>query len=328
MVTTGPRFARHAKCEVHLFESKVVSDFVENFEEEVENSTMLLHDIRYALRQLRKSPVFTLTAVITLALGLAVNATIFFFINDLFLRPLPAADPGARLVMIVQKAPQSEMMFPFSYQDFLDFRRNAEGDVRDVPEMAKAFSGVMAFMEMPVHLSRSGEATERTFVHMASGNYFTVLGARPMMDRLFLPNEGQTVGADAIIVLTYETWRSRFASDPHIIGQMVKLNGLPFTVVGVTPRGFVGAEWGTALSGFVPATMLPQITPDRGQFISDRGDTAFFIMGRLQSGASHTQTRAAAALVMARILKDYAGMHPLKSGAVVLRESMSRPTPL
>ncbi|SPE23398.1 Permease [Candidatus Sulfotelmatomonas gaucii] len=287
---------------------------------------MLLHDIRYALRQLRKSPGFTLTAVITLALGLTVNATIFFFINDLFLRPLPAADP-ARLVMIVQKVPQSQMMFPFSYQDFLDFRRYAEGDVREVPDMAKAFSGVMAFMEMPVHLSRSGEATERTFVHMASGNYFTVLGAQPMMGRLFLPNEGRTVGADAIIVLTYETWRSRFASDPHIVGQMVKLNGLPFTVVGVTPRGFVGAEWGTALSGFVPATMLPQMTPDRGQLISDRGDTAFFIMGRLQPSVSLTQARAAAALVTARLLKDYAGMHPLGAEAVVLRESMSRPSP-
>jgi predicted permease len=285
-----------------------------------------LRDIRYGLRQLRKSPGFTAVAVFTLALGLTVNATIFFFINDLFLRPLPAADPG-RLVMIVQKIPQSEMMFQFSYQDFLDFRRYADGDGHEVPEMAKAFSGIMAFMEAPVHLSRTGESTERTFVHMVSGNYFTVLGAQPMMGRLFLPNEGQTVGADAIIVLTYDTWHSRFAADPHIIGQTVKLNGLPFTVVGVTPRGFVGAEWGTALSGFVPATMLPQMTPDRGQFIFDRGDTAFFIMGRLRSGVSLTQTRAAAALVMARLMRDYAGMHPLGAGVVVLRESMSRPSP-
>jgi predicted permease len=287
---------------------------------------MLIQDLRYALRQLRKSPGFTAVAAITLALGLTVNATIFVFINDLFLRPLPAADPG-RLVMIAQKVPQSEMMFPFSYQDFLDFQRYAQGDGRDVPEMAKTFSGVMAFMEMPVHLSRTGEATERTFVHLVSGNYFTVLGAQPMLGRLFLPYEGQTVGADAIIDLTYETWRSRFASDPHIIGQVVKLNGLPFTVVGVTPRGFVGAEWGTALGGFVPATMLPRMTPDRGDLISDRGDTAFFMMGRLQSGASLEQARAASAIVMARLLKDYAGMHPLGAGAVVLRESMSRPSP-
>ncbi len=286
----------------------------------------LLQDVRYALRQLRKSPGFTAVAVITLALGLTVNATIFFSINDLFLRPLPAQDPG-RLVVIAQKAPQSSLDFPFSYQDFLDFRRYAEGDGHEVPEMAKTFSGIMAYMETPIHLSRTGESTERTFIHMVSGNYFTVLGAQPMMGRLFLPNEGKTVGADAIIVLTYDTWRSRFAADPHIIGQTVKLNGLPFTVVGVTQPKFVGAQWGTALSGFVPATMLPQMTPDRSQFIFDRGDTAFFMMGRLQPGSSLEQARTATALVMARLLKDYAGMHPQGAGVVVLRESMSRPSP-
>jgi predicted permease len=287
---------------------------------------LLLQDLRYAIRQLRRSPGFTAVAVITLALGLSVNATIFFFINDLFLRPLPAADPG-RLVVIAQKAPESSLDFPFSYQDFLDFRRSAEGDGHEVPEMAKTFSGIMAYMETPVHLSRTGESTERTFIHLVSGNYFTVLGAQPMIGRLFLPNEGKTVGADAIIVLTYDAWKNRFAADPHIVGQTVKLNGLPFTVVGVTQPKFVGAQWGTALSGFVPATMLPQMTPDRGQFISDRGDTAFLMMGRLQHGASLEQARAATALVMARLLQDYAGMHPLGAGAAVMRESMSRPSP-
>ena len=286
----------------------------------------LWQDVRFGARMLRKNPGFTAIAILTLALGLTVNATIFFFINDLFLRPLPAADPG-RLVVIAQKIPQSEMMFPFSYQDFLDFQRWAEGDGHEVPEMAKTFSGVMAYMETPVHLSRSGEATERTYVHMVSGNYFVVLGAKPMLGRLFLPNEGRTVGADPIVVLTYDTWRSRFAADPRIIGQTVKLNGLPFTVVGVTQPNFVGASWGTALSGFVPATMLPQMIPDRAYLVFDRGDTAFFMMGRLQSGASLEQARAAAAIVMARLLKDYAGMHPLNAEAVVLRESMSRPSP-
>lgn len=287
----------------------------------------LLQDLRFAWRILRKSPGFTTVAVLTLALGLTVNATIFFFINDLFLRPLPAKDPG-RLVVIAQKVShQSEMMFPFSYPDFLDFQRFAEGDGHELPEMAKTFSGVMAYMETPVHLSRSGEATERTFVHLVSGNYFTVLGAQPMLGRLFLPNEGRTPGADSIIVLTYDTWHGRFAADPRIIGQAVKLNGLPFTVVGVTPRDFVGAQWGTALSGFVPATMLPQMIPERSAIFFNHGDTGFFMMGRLQSGASLEQARAAAAIVMARLLKDYAQDHAPKDAAVVLRESMSRPSP-
>jgi predicted permease len=286
----------------------------------------LLHDLRYAFRKLRKSPGFTAVAVITLALGLTVNATIFFMINDLFLRPLPAADPG-RLVVIAQKSTQMPLMFPFSYPDFLDFQRSAEGGSRDFPEMARAFSGIMAYLESAVQLSRQGEVAERTYVHVVSGNYFTVLGAQPMMGRLFLPNEGRTAGADAIIVLTYDTWKNRFAADPHIIGQLVKINGLPFTVVGVTQPKFVGAAWGTALSGFVPISMLPLMNPGGNEVFTNRGYTSIFMMGRLQQGASLEQARAAAALVMARLMKDYGVYHPQGASAAVLRESMSRPTP-
>ncbi len=284
-------------------------------------------DFAYALRQLRGSPGFTAVAVTTLALGLTVNTTIFFLINDLFLRPLPAADSG-RLVIIAQKAPQvGMMMFPFSYPDFLDFRRSVEGDSHEVPEMAGTFSGVMAYLESAVQLSRTGEVANRTFVHMVSGNYFTVLGAQPMLGRLFLPDEGRTAGADAIIVLTYDCWRSRFVSDPRIVGQTVKLNGLPFTVVGVTQPKFVGAEWGTALSGFVPISMLPQMNPGSAEVFFNRGATSVFLMGRLQQGASLAQARAAAALVMERLMKEYGPQHPQGASAVVIRESMSRPSP-
>ena len=104
-----------------------------------------LHDLRYALRQLRKSPGFTAVAIITLALGLTVSATIFYMINNWFLRPLPAADPG-KLVMITQKIPQSPILLQASYPDFLDFQRSAEGGSHDFPEMAKAFSGGKGFL--------------------------------------------------------------------------------------------------------------------------------------------------------------------------------------
>jgi predicted permease len=284
-------------------------------------------DFGYALRQVRRSPGFAAAAVITLALGLTVNATIFFLVNDLFLRPLPATDPG-KLVVIVQKIPQMPMLFPASYTDFLDFRRSAEGSSRDFPEMARAFSGIMAYLESAIQLSRPGEGGERTHVHAVSGNYFTVLGAQPMLGRLFLPGEGWTAGADAIIVLTYDTWKNRFAADPHIAGQLVKINGLPFTVVGVTQPKFVGAQWGTALSGFVPISMLPLMNPGGNEVFTNRGYTSVFMMGRLQQGASLAQARAATTLVMARLLKDYPQYHPPVEAAVVLRESMCRPSPL
>jgi len=286
----------------------------------------LWQDIRYALRQLRKNLGFVAVAVLTLALGLSVNATIFFMINNWFLRPLPAADPG-KLVIITEKMPQSPVLLQASYPDFLDFQRSAGGGSHDFPEMAKAFSGIMAYLESPVQMSRPGEAADRTYVHVVSGNYFTVLGAKPMMGRLFMPDEGRTAGADAILVLTYDTWKNRFAADPHIIGQLVKINGLPFTVVGVTQPKFVGAQWGTALSGFVPISMLPLMNPGGNEVFTNRGFLSVSMMGRLQQGASLAQARAATSLVMARILKDYPQQHYPAEAAVVLRESMCRPTP-
>jgi predicted permease len=286
----------------------------------------LWQDVRYALRQLRKNPGFVAVAVLTLALGLSVNATIFFMINNWFLRPLPAADPE-KLVMITQKIPKVPVLLQGSYPDFLDFQRSAEGGSHDFPEMAKAYSGIMAYLESAVQMSRQGEVADRTYVHVVSGNYFTVLGAQPMMGRLFQPDEGRTAGADAILVLTYDSWKNRFAADPHIIGQLVKINGLPFTVVGVTQPKFVGAQWGTALSGFVPISMLPLMNPGGNEVFTNRGFLSVSMMGRLQQGASLAQARAATSLVMARLLKDYPQYHPPTEDTVVLRESMCRPTP-
>lgn len=286
----------------------------------------LLEDLRYAVRRLWKTPGFTFVAIVTLALGLTVNATIFFLINDLFLRPLPAADPG-RLVVIGQTTTQMPLIIPFSYPDFQDFQRYAEEGGGEVPEMAKAFSGIMAYLESAVQMSRQGEAAERTYVHVVSGNYFAVLGAQPFLGRLFLPNEGRTVGADPIIVLTYDTWKNRFAADPNIVGETVKINGLPFTVVGVTQPKFVGASWGTALSGFMPLTILPRMNPGGDEIVTNRGYTSVFMMGRLQPGVSLPQARAAAGLMMARIMKNYSNQHPKGASATVIRESMSRPVP-
>jgi predicted permease len=285
----------------------------------------MLNDLRFAARQLAKNPAFTAAAVLTLALGLSVNVTVFSLVSDFFLRPLPAAQPE-QLVVIAQVT-QSDMPYPFSYPDFEDFRRAVEGDGHEAPDMAAAFSGMMAHKEEVVHLSQAGTGSERTWVHAASGNYFAVLGVRPFLGRLFLPGEGLRAGADPIIVLTHDAWRSRFASDPRILGRSLKLNGVPFTVVGVTPPGFVGAAWGTSLSGFVPATMLPELSPAHGQMIHQRGNTGFFLMGRLRPGASLSQARAAIDVLMARLVRDNPGSFAPGARALVLRELMSRPSP-
>ena len=285
-----------------------------------------LRDIRFATRSLARNPGLTLAAVLTLALGLTVNATLFSFVNDLFLRPLPATDPG-RLVVMALKIPKFQYALPNSYPDFQDFRRQIEGEGRETPELARAFAGLMAYKEEVVHLSRSGEGTERAWIHLVSNNYFSVLGVNPYRGRLILPTEGKNPGADPIIVLTHASWRDRFGGDPGIVGQQIKLNSLPFTVVGVTPPDFVGAAWGTALSGFVPVTMHPQLSPASGGWmIFERGSTGCFMVGRLQAGATLAQAHTAANLMMARLFKEYPNVHQ-PGELLVFPENRSRPSP-
>jgi predicted permease len=286
----------------------------------------MVHDLRFAFRQLSKSPGFTAVAVFTLALGLAVNTVFLTIANDLFFRPLPAEAPD-RLVLVAQKAPAIGYQVPFSYADAEDFRRFVETGGSAVPDMARVFSGLMAYKEEVVHLSRAGESTERTWVHAVTDNYFTVLGVQPHLGRFFLPGEARTPGADPIFILTYDTWQSRFHADPGIIGRTVKVNGLPLTVVGIAPPGFFGASWGTALSGFVPVTMLPRLLPGGEYYALKRGNTSVFLMGRLKPDASLPQAQAAMEVAYARIMHNNPGYYLADAHAVVMRESHSRPSP-
>ena len=282
-----------------------------------------MNDLRFAFRQLIKSPGFTTVAVLTLALGLSVNATFFTIGNDLFLRPLPASAPD-RLVVIALKSPAFAFQAPLSYPDVQDLRRMVGNDTAANPDLARVFSDLMAYKEQAVHLSRTGESTERAFVHATTENYFTVLGVQPHLGRFFLPTEGRTVGADPIIVLTYNTWVNRFGANPGIIGQAIKLNGEPFTVIGVAPQGFYGAAWGIALNGFIPITMLPKIQP--GDPLQ-RGTTCAFIMGRLAPGATIAEASAATNVAFAQVMKPYPGYYLKDCRTVIMREDASRPSP-
>ncbi len=286
----------------------------------------LLRDLQCSARILAKNPGFAAVAVLTLALGLTVNTTIFSMASDLLLRPLPATDPD-RLVVIAQTLPKFRYNLPLSYPDFIDFRRQVDDGGSETPELAQAFAGLMTYKNEEVHLSRSGRGIERAWVHATSNNYFSVLGVNPQLGRLFLPTEGHSAGADPIMVLSDAGWRAHFGADPHVVGQQVKLNGVSFTVVGVTPPGFVGAVWGAGISGFVPITMHPQIMPAQAGMIFGRGDAAGFMVGRLQPGASVAQARAAADLMMSRLLAAHPDYHVEGTSMVVLPENRSRPSP-
>ena len=287
------------------------------------------HDTRHAARSLRRSPGFALAAVLTLALGLAVNLTLFSVASDVFLRPLPVADPD-RLVVLAQSLLNARQNLPLSYPDFEDFRRQVDQRGADVPELAQAFTDLMAYKEEEVYVSDPGTGTGTAWIHLASNNYFSVLGVKPQLGRFFLATEGRSPGADPIIVLSDRCWRDRFGADRGIVGKRIHLNGLALTVVGVAPRGFVGASWGASLTGFVPMSMILRLSPARGFVLFSRGDMVCFLVGRLRSGVSIDRARAAANLMMARLVREYPGYHaPAEATTMmVLPEDRSRPSPL
>ena len=238
-----------------------------------------LQDIRFGLRILRRSPGFTAVAVLTLALGITVNAIVFSFASEFFLRPLPAQNPH-QLVVLAVRAPIIDFQVPFSYADLVDLRQMVESTEAVNADLSRVFSGLMGYSEQSVHLDRTGDVTERTWIHAVTGNYFSLLGTQPERGRFFTPSKAKNPGSEPVMVLTYDTWHNQFGADPSIIGQSIKLNGIPFTVIGVTKPGFVGASWGTALSGFVPVTMLTRLS---GSWVLNRGNTSVFGMGRLKS---------------------------------------------
>ncbi len=216
-------------------------------------------DLRYGARILMKSRGFTTAAVLTLALGISANVTIFSIISDFFFKPLPVKDPD-QLVLVLQKSAVWNMPHGHSWLDFRDYRERLE-----------VFSDMLAVTLNPVHLSVAGHQPEREWVETVSGNYFSMLGVEPKLGRLFRREEGEKPGADPIVVLSYDYWQRKFGGDPSAVGKTINVNGHPFTIVGVTPETFGSAQWRLAPRAFVPASMMGQIHPDGDKWLQGRG---------------------------------------------------------
>jgi macrolide transport system ATP-binding/permease protein len=185
----------------------------------------LRRNARFALRRIRRTPGLTSAAILTLALGIGATTTVFTALNTLILRPLPV-EAGDRLVFFNHGEAVS-----FSYPDYQDFR-----DRNDV------LSGLMAYRAVPMNLSTQLTGNVRIWGYEATGNYFDLLGVRPLLGRLLRPDDDDHPGAHPVIVLSYDCWQRRFLGDPNVVNRAVKINGLTYSVLGVTPAGFRGTE--------------------------------------------------------------------------------------
>jgi putative ABC transport system permease protein len=207
----------------------------------------LMQHLQYALRQLRKSPGFTFTVVLTLALGIGANAAVFTLFDQVLLRMLPVQQPK-QLVRFQWNGGFSgsisafggEMNDYFSYPMYKDLR-----------EKNQVFSDILAADRANVGVSWNNQAEDKD-VEIVSGNYFQLLGLQPALGRLLTPQDDTAKNANPQLVLSYAYWKSRFTASPAVIGQTVRINGHPFTIVGVAPENFQ-----TAIGGYSPGIFLP-----------------------------------------------------------------------
>lgn len=242
-------------------------------------------DVRYALRALRRSPGFTAAAVISLALGIGANSAVFSFVNSLLLRPLPIDRPNR--VWFVQTGRQYSNL---SYPDYIDYR-----DRSRTLDLAACRVVVM---------SLEGEArASRTWGYLATGNYFDVLGVRPALGRFFHAAEDVKPGANPYAVLSYAFWQRRFAGDPAIAGRTIRINGLPFTVLGVAPREFHGTELFYWPEIWVPMTMAEQI--ENFNWLSERGNQNIWVLGRLRPGIPRQEAAADLTAISAGLAREH-----------------------
>ncbi len=248
----------------------------------------LLQDARFAVRMLIKNPGFSAIAILSLALGIGANTTIFTVVNAVLLHPLPVKDIS-RLVQLdtidsktqvtVANATKLGMSNP-NYQDYA--REN------------RVFSGLACFTG-PLPFTWSGrEEPRQLFGQLVSANYFEVLGLRPVLGRFFLSDEDTKPGGNNVVVLSYSLWANKFGSDRDILGKALTLNATPYTVIGVAPRGFKGVfTFGNAEEVWVPTSMYPLALS--GFFKDNFNDRRFLdmtVFGRLKDGVSITTAEA------------------------------------
>jgi putative ABC transport system permease protein len=261
----------------------------------------LLHDVRYGVRVLLKSPGFLIAAVLSLALGIGANATIFTMINTVFLQPLPVEKPSELMYVYGTDTNNTNSLFgaflPISYPNYRDYRAQ------------NAVFVDLATYTFPQAVSLGGgEKPLPVNVQVVSGNYFSLLGVRPELGRTFLPEEDKDTGASAVAVLNHKFWQRQFGGNPGVVGSTIRLNGHPFTVIGVGPRGFDGTigvfppdMWTPVMSHpYVITGIFPGGPPDQNRRL-----LAFQAFGRLKPSASETEARLALQAVGRQLEKDY-----------------------
>jgi predicted permease len=254
----------------------------------------ILFDIRFAFRNLRRSPLFTLVAVLSLALGIGANTAIFTLMDQLMLRLLPVSRPE-ELVMIWPNGPHmgsNRGTRKTSYPMYQDFQQKAQ-----------AFSDVFCQYGTPLSIGFGGR-TERVDAELVSGNYYHALGVKPALGRVFSSAEDdQVYKGHPVVVLSYAYWVTRFASDPKVVGQKIQVNNFPMTIVGVSAPGFTGLDPSQSPQIRVPIQMKALMTPGWDD-IGDRRSQWVQTFARMKPGFGVDSAKASLQVLFSQVLND------------------------
>jgi predicted permease len=270
----------------------------------------MLHDLRYGLRMLVKSPAFTSIAALSLALGIGANTAIFSMVNVILLKPVPVSEPD-RLVSVFMLDQRNPGNLPFSHLNY-----------KDVRDQNQVFSGMAAFTFAQLNWSNATES-EQIPAQVVSGNYFSLLGVEPALGRAFAPEEDEK--ATPVVVVSHGFWERSLGSDPAIVGKTLTLNRTPFTVVGVGRRGFTGTLLGGGPSVWVPMSMHDVVQPNFNWYEQRRG-LFLFAVGRLAPDVSVDQASANLKTVFAQLEQAFPNDNKGRSaGAVSLLQARLNP---
>jgi len=258
----------------------------------------LWQDVQYGCRVLAASAAFTVIAVLSLAIGIGANCAIFSFADALLLRPLPVARPGEIFTIGSTAAVEAfgASSLVSSYRDYIDIR-----------DRSKSFNGLTAFTYLTAGVATDPKAVSKLKLGMvASGNLFTAMGVEPTIGRGFRPDEDQVPGRDAVTVLGRIMWEQEFGSDPGVIGRTVRINGTPFTVVGVAPATFTGMDQYVRADFFVPVMMSPRLISDpKAASLEARDVRNLTLKGRLTPGVSQAHAQAELTTIAADLERAY-----------------------
>jgi predicted permease len=250
-------------------------------------------DVRYALRQLRKSPGFAAIAIVTLALGIGVNTAIFSMVNGLMFSSMHIRQES-RMLEIGSRQKGTPWQPQFSLVEY----EALHGQTSEV------FSGVVGDAYGLDGLSVEGNKPDRAFTDYVTGDYFEVVGVEPYLGRLFHAGEGVTPGADPVVVLSYSYWKRHFAADPNVVGRQVLLDGHPMTVVGVTAKDYRGVNTALTPEAYLPLAMIVPIESTPLSEYNKPTNRNLRLYGRLKAGVTKQQANATLAVVARRLMAE------------------------